>query len=167
VYKHKNWCPKGEIGLKGKLPWHIPEDLKLFKKLTLGHCLIMGRVTYEGILRDFKRPLPQRHHLVLTRQLEGKAHRDTGEWKTIFSSSLRDENIFQAFGEVKYFLAGGAAIYQEYLNQCSIIHLSLVDYQGPADTFIDLSKLINHSIFKIEEEVQHTGFRYLRYVKTV
>jgi dihydrofolate reductase len=51
------------IGLRGTLPWHVPEDLKRFKALTMGHAIIMGRKTHESI----GRPLPGRRNIVITR----------------------------------------------------------------------------------------------------
>ena len=54
----------GVIGRDGQLPWHLPEDLKHFKKLTLGHPVIMGRRTWESI----RKPLPGRDNIVVTRQ---------------------------------------------------------------------------------------------------
>jgi dihydrofolate reductase len=54
----------GVIGDKGDLPWHIPEDLKYFRRNTVGHAIIMGRRTYESI----GRPLPKRRNIVVSRQ---------------------------------------------------------------------------------------------------
>ncbi|HWL92793.1 MAG TPA: dihydrofolate reductase [Phycisphaerae bacterium] len=52
------------IGKEGKLPWHVPEDLRFFKRVTVGHAVIMGRKTYESV----GRPLPRRRNIVVTRQ---------------------------------------------------------------------------------------------------
>ena len=54
----------GVIGMRGKLPWHLPEDLKHFKNLTLGHPIIMGRRTWES----FGKPLPDRESIVISRK---------------------------------------------------------------------------------------------------
>ncbi|KKW34786.1 MAG: Dihydrofolate reductase [Candidatus Uhrbacteria bacterium GW2011_GWC2_53_7] len=54
----------GVIGRDGKLPWHIPEDLRRFRQLTLGHCVIMGRKTFESI----GKPLDGRKNIVITSQ---------------------------------------------------------------------------------------------------
>ena len=54
------------IGKDGKLPWHIPADLKYFKELTHGNPIIMGRKTFESI----GRPLPGRHNIIITRNSE-------------------------------------------------------------------------------------------------
>ena len=56
------------IGLNGKVPWYIPEDMKRFKELTLNHPVIMGRKTYESI-PDNSRPLPKRKNIILSRTL--------------------------------------------------------------------------------------------------
>ncbi len=57
------------IGRDGELPWYLPADLKHFKKLTLGHTVIMGRKTHESILARLGRPLPKRRSLVLSRDV--------------------------------------------------------------------------------------------------
>ncbi len=59
------------IGVDGKLPWHLPEDLKRFSQLTTGHTVLMGRKTFES-LPDKYRPLPKRLNLVLSRSAEFK-----------------------------------------------------------------------------------------------
>ncbi len=56
-----------ELGLKDKLLWHIPDDLKRFKELTTGHPIIMGRKTFESILGYLKKPFPNRTNIVVTR----------------------------------------------------------------------------------------------------
>ncbi|NBV88136.1 MAG: dihydrofolate reductase, partial [Betaproteobacteria bacterium] len=56
------------IGLENSLPWHLPEDLQRFKRLTMGKPVLLGRKTYESILRLRGKPLPGRPHQVLTRQ---------------------------------------------------------------------------------------------------
>src|ERR687892_231988 len=63
VYLVAAVAANGVIGAGGKLPWHIPEELKHFKRLTLGHPVIMGRRTWESL----KGPLPQRENIVVTR----------------------------------------------------------------------------------------------------
>jgi dihydrofolate reductase len=55
------------IGLNNELPWHLPEDLKRFKALTLGHPVIMGRKTFDSIVARLGKPLPGRRNLVISR----------------------------------------------------------------------------------------------------
>ena len=64
---------KRGIGKNNRLPWHIPEDLKRFKKLTSGHTIIMGRKTFESILSYTGKPLPDRINMVITRNPDFKA----------------------------------------------------------------------------------------------
>ena len=60
----------GVIGDKNDLPWYLPEDLKRFKELTLGHTVVMGRKTYESIIARLHKPLPRRTSIVITRNSE-------------------------------------------------------------------------------------------------
>ena len=76
----------GAIGLNGKMPWHIPEDLKHFKTVTMGCPVIMGRKTWDSI----GRPLPGRRNIVLTRSSQAEfkgAERPEGDWiRTVLGS---------------------------------------------------------------------------------
>lgn len=102
------------IGAHGKIPWHLPEDLRWFKELTMGGTLLMGRVTFESI----GRPLPGRDTIVLSRR-EGlvipgvRVIRDLG--------ALRDPGIN---GEI--FVVGGAEIYSAALPYCRDLYLTEV-----------------------------------------
>ena len=64
---------KRGIGKNNRLPWHIPEDLKRFKKLNSGHTIIMGRKTFESMLSYTGKPLPDRINMVITRNPDFKA----------------------------------------------------------------------------------------------
>ena len=57
------------IGREGKLPWHYPEDLKFFKKTTLGHPVLMGRATFDSIVAAIGEPLPGRPNILLHRNM--------------------------------------------------------------------------------------------------
>ena len=60
------------IGKEGGIPWHLPEDLRMFKELTLNHPVLMGRKTFFSIISQLGKPLPQRHNLVLTKDKKVK-----------------------------------------------------------------------------------------------
>lgn len=90
----------GVIGNGGDLPWHLPADLKRFKRLTLGHVIVMGRKTFESI----GRPLPKRRSVVITRD---PAWRHDGV--TVVHGL--DEALCQAAGEDEVFVIGGAEIF--------------------------------------------------------
>jgi dihydrofolate reductase len=95
----------GVIGDGNRLPWRLPADLRRFRSLTLGHWLVMGRKTWEGI----GRPLPGRQTVVLTRQpgyAADGAH---------VAGSLRGA-LALAGGDAQVFIAGGAEVYREALT---------------------------------------------------
>ena len=109
------------IGLGGKLPWHLPDDLKRFKELTLGKTVLMGRKTFESI----GRPLPKRHNLVLTRDPSFKA--DGVEVIQKFEQTLHHDPLM---------VIGGGEIYSLALARATHMHLTFVETTIPdADTF--------------------------------
>jgi dihydrofolate reductase len=112
----------GVIGREGRLPWHIPADLARFRDLTMGHPVIMGRRTYEGI----GRPLPGRSIIVLTRS---SSYRASG---CLVAHSV-DEALTAAEGATEVFVAGGADIYRQFLPLAHRIHLTLVHDTLPGD----------------------------------
>ena len=118
---------KGQLGLKGRIPWHLPEELQHFKRLTMGHHLLMGRKTFQSL----PAPLPGRIHLVLSRTLSGKLPS-----RCFAVNSLKEalENA-RTGGETELFVCGGADIYAQTLPLSRCLYLSRVDYSGPADTY--------------------------------
>jgi dihydrofolate reductase len=112
----------GVIGRNGAIPWHIPDDLKRFKALTLGHTVVMGRKTWDSLPR---KPLPGRVNVVLTR--------DAG-WRA--EGALRAEDAGAALrlaaGDVM--VIGGADIYRQFLPRADRIELTEVhgDFAGDA-----------------------------------
>jgi len=121
------------IGKNGKLPWHLPEDLKRFRQLTEDHIIIMGRKTFESI----GRALPRRVNMVIT----GRKDYDPGG--AIRSRSL-DAAIEHAMrilenrapppdGEI--FVIGGALVYREAMEKAEKIYLTRIDADFEGDTF--------------------------------
>lgn len=116
----------GVIGRDGGIPWHLPEDLQLFKRLTMGHHLIVGRKTFESI----GKPLPGRKMIVLSRQpnysVEG----------VITAASLQNAlEIARKAGEDEVFIAGGAAVYARALPLADRFYLSRVHANVKGDAF--------------------------------
>lgn len=118
------------IGRDNKMPWHIPEELRLFKKTTIGHPMIMGRKTFES----FPAPLPGRRHLVLSRN---KDYRPKGGE---FAASLPD--ALHACGTAeKVFIIGGAQIFQQALEIATTIVLTYLELEVEGDViFPEFSK---------------------------
>lgn len=123
---------QGQIGYRGTLPWHISADLKNFKRLTLGHTLLMGRKTYESI----GRALPGRKTLVLTRS--PNSYRDLevkGQLALVDSLDAATEWV-RSQGLGRLFIVGGKQIYCQAYDDADTIYLSRIDYSGPADIYL-------------------------------
>lgn len=115
---------KNVIGNNHQLPWHLPADLKYFKKTTMGKPIIMGRKTFSAI----GRPLPGRQNIVLTREKS-------------FTSAQCDvahsiaEAIAIAQNKNEIMIIGGAQIYAEFLPFADKLYLTFVHHDFAGDTF--------------------------------
>lgn len=112
------------IGHQGKLPWHYPEDLKFFKRTTMGHPILMGRATFESI----GRPLPGRQNIVLSRTMPPR------EGITVIRD-LSDLPGACAPGAT-VFIIGGAKVFAELLPLCDGLFLTCIDATHEGDTFL-------------------------------
>lgn len=110
------------IGRNGKMPWHIPEELRFFKKTTMGYPMIMGRKTYES----FPAPLPGRRHIVLSRNRQYTPK--GGE----YASSLADALKLCGQAE-KVFLIGGADIFKQGLLVATSMLLTYLEREVEGD----------------------------------
>ena len=121
VYLVAAVAANGIIGANGKLPWHIPEELKHFKQLTLGHPVIMGRRTWESL----KGPLPQRENIYVTSQAGYDAP------GAAVASSL-DAALAMCIGEPVAFVIGGTQLFEESLPIAAGMVLTEIqrDYEG-------------------------------------
>ena len=112
----------GVIGLQGQIPWRLPEDLRHFQALTMGHTVIMGRRTYESI----GGPLPGRQNLVVSSKLQ--SGRGYGVVRTLQEGlALADDR--------EIFIIGGAKLYEEALPLAEQLDLTLVDLEPWGDTY--------------------------------
>ena len=115
------------IGVKGDLPWHIPEDLKYFKSVTSGYPVIMGRTTYFSLPR---RPLPRRLNVVLN------AGGDPIPEVTCALSFDEAYAAAAASGAEKCFIMGGASVYRAALSDMDTLYITHVDtVVADADAF--------------------------------
>jgi dihydrofolate reductase len=112
------------IGKDGALPWHLPEDLAHFKKLTTGHLVIMGRKTWDSLPPKF-RPLPNRVNLVVSRTPEALALPEG-----VLTANSLDAAIAMATERAdntqRVWIIGGAELYKTGLPRCYEVHLTLV-----------------------------------------
>jgi len=115
---------RGAIGRDGQLPWHLPNDLRRFKALTLGKPIVMGRRTWESI----GRPLPGRQNIVITRQAGFPA-----AGATVVASL--DDALAAAGSAAEVCVIGGADVYRLALPRAQVIHLTRVHATVEADTY--------------------------------
>ena len=153
----------GVIGKDGDMPWHIPEDLQHFKETTMDHPVIMGRVTYEGILETLGEPLPGRTTVVLTsRDLETPEN-------AVVANGLEDalESAETAARErhddaERIFVAGGATVYEQFLPGLDRLIVTEVHEDPDGDTYFpDWDRSAFEEVAREDRE----GFTFLEYVR--
>jgi dihydrofolate reductase len=115
------------IGAGNRMPWHLPEDLRRFKRLTMGAPVIMGRKTYESILEQTGRPLPGRRNIVVTRQPGAR-------WDGCEVAGSLDAALAAAHAAPEVFVIGGAELYRLALPRADRLYLTLLDAEYPGDT---------------------------------
>ncbi len=132
------------IGHKGSLPWHYKEDLQYFKEKTLNHPVIMGRKTYESILRSLGKPLPKRENIVLTRQ--DKTFKGA---RVIHDLPAYLETIPK---EMTVFVIGGAEVFELALPYADRLYITHIDKAFEGDTYFPDVDLTGYNL--IESQVK-------------
>nr|AIA16648.1 Dihydrofolate reductase [uncultured bacterium] len=119
---------EGVIGIHNTLPWHIPEELQYFKKMTLGKPIIMGRKTFESMNC---KPLPKRKNIILT-QSKFKS-------SDSFENGIVVHSIEEALSHVQeseeVMVIGGAKIYEAFLPLASRLYLTIIEGEYKGDTY--------------------------------
>ncbi len=146
------------LGKNNELVWHLPNDFKRFKNLTSGHHIIMGRKTFES----FPKPLPNRTHIVITRQRNYKPEGCTvvNSMEEAIQSCPQNENIF---------IIGGGEIYNLGLPYSDKIELTLVHHTFDADAFFpkinENDWQIINSDYQQKDEKHLFDFTYQTYIR--
>ncbi len=142
------------IGYKNNLLWHAPEDLKRFKKLTLGHPIIIGKKTFESIVSMIGRPLPDRTNIILTRD-------KNYTYKGVKIAHSKEEalRIAKTENPTEIHIGGGSELYRQFLPLCTRLHITWFEGQKEADTFFPEFE----NEFKITDEQptqEHDGIKF-------
>lgn len=116
------------IGKDNDLPWHLPEDLKFFKRVTMGHPIVMGRKTHESI----GRVLPGRENIIVTRD---KYYLSDG--CTVLHSINEVKDLARENGE-EIFVIGGAEIFKELFTMADRLYITHIDEEFEGDTYFPL-----------------------------
>lgn len=171
------------IGADGKIPWHLPEDFRWFRQMTMGNVIVMGRKTFESL----GHALPSRTNLVLTRhpqrlirhhpEIFGQYHEWRGgkhlkrsyqfHFSKLGEKSETEIFIFNSLDKLNpaefpndIYICGGAQIYEEALPRCSDLYLTLVNREIAGDTFFPPFE----NKFKLAEQVRDMlEFKILHY----
>lgn len=147
------------IGSGLHLPWHIPEDLQRFKRLTLGKPLVMGRATYEAIIEQFGAPLKNRRTVVLTRRGPVDGLEGVETYRSI-------PEVIQALADCPVvYIGGGGQIYSQFLPYATTLELTLVEGQYDGDTYFPPYEHLVGDRFAIAADEPHDGFRFVTYTR--
>ncbi len=152
-----------ELGKGNRLLWHIPDDLKRFKELSMGHPIILGRKTFESIVEAIGKPLPGRTNIVVTRaNMDFVSPYMNGLTKSVIQVHSIEEALEKAkaaLGSEEIIIGGGAQIYEQALPFIDKLYLTLIDDSKEADSFFPpYEDEFTKRVF--EEEREWDGLKY-------
>ena len=140
------------IGNGGKLPWHLSEDLKRFKRLTTGCPVLMGRKTWESL----GRPLPGRRNVVLS----------SSPVAAVETYASAEEALHALDSAERVFVIGGGLVYARLLERADELYLTLVNRDVEADTFFPPYEHLIGTLFREVAREPHGEFEFVDYVRT-
>jgi len=147
------------IGLNNRLPWSIPEDLKLFKQHTTGKNIVMGRNTYTSLNRPMG--LPNRQNIVVSRALtETKPDGSNG---IIFEDNFKDVMSFGKSLSEEVFIIGGERMYEEGLAHADYLYISFV--KEPADDGDTFFPEVNWDEWKQIDSEEYNKFTFKKFIR--
>lgn len=149
------------IGRDMDLPWRLPEDLKRFKRLTMGHPLLMGRRTFESLVQQFGGPLPGRRNMILTSRGPLPDHPKIETFASIPEALHAVEECTQLF------IGGGAKVYEQFLPNADRLEITLVEGSYEGDTFFPPYEHLIGNIYTLVREEPEDGYRFATYKRTV
>jgi dihydrofolate reductase len=144
------------IGKDGKIPWHYSEDLKRFKRLTMGQTVLMGRKTYESM----GKPLPGRTNVIVA---TSKISVPPGADIEVYPSL--EEALFELQGREKVFVIGGGMIYAQLIDRADAMHLTMIEENVDGDTFFPEYDHLIGTIYRLVSEEKHKGFSFQDFIR--
>jgi dihydrofolate reductase len=149
------------IGAEGRLPWHLPEDLRRFKRLTTGHTVVVGRRTHESIVERLGHPLPDRITVVVTRR--PRVGHDTVIYQPDLPTALAVARAAEAHtGGDTVFIIGGAEIYAAALPEVDLVYLTRVHDRHAGDVVMPAGWLDGFELADREQQPD-ARFTHLTY----
>lgn len=150
------------IGRDDTLPWHLPEDLRHFKRLTTGNVVVMGRKTHDSIVARLGRPLPGRSTVVITRNPSDVApHPDVTVVRSV-PEALEAAGELAATSGAEVFVCGGASIYAQALPDVDRVHLTRVHREAEGDTAMPAGWLTG---FTERSRQDHPDYSFIEYTR--
>jgi dihydrofolate reductase len=156
------------IGRGKELPWYLPGDLRQFKRLTLGHTVVMGRVTHESILTRLGHQLVERRSIVIS-----SSRREAKDDSVIWASSINAaitmaQELESPHAASEFFIIGGASVYRQSLPYVEKIYLTRVHSEVPGDSHLPAGWLEGFKL--IGRDNQHEPepeypYSFLEYVR--
>jgi dihydrofolate reductase len=149
------------IGKTNELLWPIPDDLKRYRSITLGHPVIMGRKTYESIFTMLNKPLPGRTNIVITRSPAILTQTAPYIFENVLIVSSMEEALEKAkeIDKNEIFIGGGSQIYEQALHFVDKLYLTLIDDEKEGDAFFpEYEHLFTKMTF--HEHRDHEGLKY-------
>lgn len=155
------------IGKNGTIPWDIPGEKSLFKRLTTGNIVIMGRRTYE----DIGMPLPDRTNIIVSKSMYG-SNNETGiyvagsfdEALNIAGNISRDANV-QLEECMDIYIAGGESLYREAMPLVDIMYITEIEIDIEGDTYFPEFDTTMFCITKKEYHADDIPYQYITYVR--
>lgn len=149
------------IGKNNSLVWHLPEDLKHFRKLTTGHTIIMGRKTFESL----GRVLPDRKHIIFSQNPDFKVNDENVE---VVHSLLQIQDLIE--GEEEAFVIGGAMIYNFLMPYVKKMYVTQINEEFEGDAFFPK---IDEKVWKktseekgIKDEENKLDYEFITYERS-
>jgi len=148
------------IGKDNQLIWHLPEDLKRFKKLTTGHTIIMGRKTFESLGRI----LPNRRHVILCHDMAMKIENENIE-------ILEDISMLEKYiqSEEEHFVIGGATIYRLLMPYANKLYITKIEEEFEGDVYFPEIKEEEWQELEREEGIKNEknpfDYEYITFIK--
>lgn len=147
------------IGRDGDLPWHLPEDLRRFKRLTTGHAVLMGRKTFASVADRLGGPLPDRRNVVLTTR--GELPPPAGDHPDVEAHASVEEALEALADEETVFVAGGESVYRQLLPEADRLELTLVEGEPEGDAFFPPFEHLVGGTFEVTAEEPGEGCRFV------
>ena len=143
------------IGRENALPWYLPEDLKRFRKLTTGKTVLMGRKTFDSIIKRNGKPLPNRKNVVVTRDQGFQAPEGVLVYNDLNKaiSDLKSEDLF---------IIGGGQIYAQTIDLADTLYITHVDMEAPGDVYFPV---IDPQKWQRIEKEKHDSYSFCTYTR--